>query len=226
MTSERDSLAKDISSLTNERDSLSEDVSSLTSERDSLIADVRSRDSSISSLTSERDSLTKDISSLTAERNSLIEDINNKKSELNSLREDFVELHDVAKLSFDQLAVKDDIISDKDNELDYYKNHGFSIKDKILTPVEYSYLILKSQNKELKLNYDLFKLIKNCNWFNRGYYLNNNKDLSRLWINILSPELHYVCHGIDEERLPNRETIYNPNKKELLRKLKYIKNMK
>ncbi|WP_406535121.1 hypothetical protein [Methanobrevibacter sp.] len=203
---------KDISSLTAERNSL-------VSERDSLIEDVRSRDSSISSLTAEKNSLV-------SERDSLIEEINNNKRELNSLREDFVELHDVAKISFDYLAVKDDIISDKDNELDYYKNHGSSIKNWVLTPVEYSYLLLKSPNDELKLNYNLFKLLKHCNWFSRGYYLNNNKDLSKSWTNILSPELHYVCHGIDEDRLPNRETSFNLDKKELLRKLKYIKKMK
>ncbi|WP_323735812.1 hypothetical protein PXD04_07940 [Methanosphaera sp. ISO3-F5] len=30
------------------------------------------------------------------------------------------------------------------------------------------------------------------------------------------PEVHYVCHGIDEERLPNQYTHYKLTHKELL----------
>lgn len=156
------------------------------------------------------------------DKNNEIEVLRNKNNELNN---EYENLNKLMKKSSDRVGIKDKIINDKNYELDYYRNHGGLLNRFILNPLSYIYLLFSSSHNEIKLNYHLYKLIRNMHWFNRGYYLSKNKDISKLkWVKIFSPELHYVCYGIHENRRPNRETNYNPSKKDLLKMLLFMKN--
>lgn len=107
-------------------------------------------------------------------------------------------------------------------EIQYLKKEGF-IK-KLLNPLSYVYLILKSHPRDLTLNLKLYKALKNSACFDIGFYLNNNKDLFQSkWCKYFSPELHYVCHGFDENRMFNKKFFDKTSKKNLL---DYILNCK
>ena len=111
-------------------------------------------------------------------------------------------------------------ISNNHLEIEYLKNNSF-IK-KLFNPVAYLYLILKSNPKELFLNFKLYKTIKNSKCFDIGFYLNNNKDIiESKWCKYFSPELHYVCNGFEESRKFNKKYFNRSSKKELL---EYILN--
>lgn len=105
-------------------------------------------------------------------------------------------------------------------EIQYLKKNSFF--KKIFGPLSYLFLILKSKPKELYLNFKLYSALKNSEYFDIGYYLNNNVDiLNSGWCNYFSPELHYVCNGFDEKREFNKKFFNINSKKELLN---YIKN--
>lgn len=106
-------------------------------------------------------------------------------------------------------------ISNNKVEIEYLKNT--SLIKKILSPLSYIYLILKSNPKELGINFKLYKALNNSKCFNIGYYLNNNPDIQESrWIKLFSPELHYVCNGFDEDREFNKKYFNRHSKEELL----------
>ena len=100
-------------------------------------------------------------------------------------------------------------------EIEYLKK--YTLIKKFFTPLSYLYLILKSNPKEISLNYKLYKALKNSKCFDIGFYLNNNKDLlGSKWCKYFSPELHYVCNGFSEERTFNKKYFNRKSKEELL----------
>ena len=106
-------------------------------------------------------------------------------------------------------------IDNKNLEIEYLKKRRLTRK--LLSPISYLYLILKSKPKEIKLNLKLFKALKNSKCFDVGFYLNNNKDVQNsVWDNYLSPELHYICHGFSENREFNKKYFNRNSKKELI----------
>ncbi len=108
-----------------------------------------------------------------------------------------------------------DEISNNHLEINYLKKNP--ILKKILSPAAYLYLIFKSKPKELSLNIDLYKALKDSQCFDIGFYLNKNKDLiDSKWCKYFSPELHYVCEGFREDRLFNKRYFNTNSKKELL----------
>lgn len=78
-------------------------------------------------------------------------------------------------------------------------------------------MIFKSKPKEIFLNFKLYKALKNSEYFDTGFYLNNNKDLIESnWCKYFSPKLHYVCVGFDENRPVNEEISNKKLKSDLL----------
>ena len=79
--------------------------------------------------------------------------------------------------------------------------------------IPYIYLLLKSRPSELTLNIKLFGLFKKYDFFDKGYYLNKNPDvLKNFKLGRFSPELHYICFGLNENRKVNGRT-FNDKKK-------------
>ncbi|WP_406531872.1 hypothetical protein [Methanobrevibacter sp.] len=135
------------------------------------------------------------------------------------------QLHDLKKsntFQSNKLSTKEyciscykDEISNNKLEIDYFKNG--SIIKKILSPLSYLYLILKSKPNELSINLKLFKALKNSKCFDIGYYLNNHQDIQNSkWVKYFSPELHYVCNGFRENRKFNKKYFNRNSKEELL----------
>ena len=105
-------------------------------------------------------------------------------------------------------------ISNNDVEIKYLKNNA--LPKKLFSPLAYVYLILKSNPKEISLNIKLYKVLKDSNCFDIGFYLNNNEDLlESIWCKYFSPELHYVCHGFYEKRTFNKKYFVRDSKKAL-----------
>ena len=106
-------------------------------------------------------------------------------------------------------------ISNNKSEIQYLKSEGLT--KKIMSFSSYLVLIMKSNPKELSINLKLYKLLKNSQCFDIGYYLNNNKDIQNSkWCKYFSPELHYVCFGFNEKRKFNKKYYKTLSKKELL----------
>ena len=102
-------------------------------------------------------------------------------------------------------------------EIEYLKDN--TVGKKILSPLAYVYIILKSGPSEIKTNIKLYNALKNSNCFDIGFYLTNYPDTTKSKIcKYFSPELHYVCHGFNENRKFNKK--YYANKKDLLKLLK------
>ena len=99
-------------------------------------------------------------------------------------------------------------------EIEYLKKASIIKKLRLF---EYLVLILKSNPREIGINYRLYKALKNSKCFDIGFYLNNNKDIIKSkWSNYFSPELHYVCNGFNEKRKFNKKYFNRNTKKELL----------
>lgn len=200
----------------NKLNELNQELTAKDEELASLREDVSVKDNQL-------DSLKNDVISIKDEVKSLEKELNIITSEKNILNEGYNELHQIAKDSFDLLEVKDNIIADKNKELEYYKSHGNLFDRYVSSPLARIYLFVVSKRSERDINFNLYDLIKDLDWFNRGYYLSENKDISRLkWVKIFSPELHYVCHGFDEGRHPNRESNKANSKKDLVKFLSFI----
>lgn len=106
-------------------------------------------------------------------------------------------------------------ISNNCLEIKYLKNN--TLIKKVLSPLAYAYLIIKSNPKEILLNIKLYDALKNSKCFDIGFYLNNNKDLiESKWCKYFSPELHYVCTGFSEDRTFNKKYFNRNSKKDLL----------
>ena len=108
-----------------------------------------------------------------------------------------------------------DEIYNNNTEITYLKNK--TLIRKILNPVGYMFLILRSNPKEISLNINLYKAIRDSKYFDIGFYLNNNPDLiESKWCKYFSPELHYVCKGFNENRVFNKKYFNIRSKKDLL----------
>lgn len=68
----------------------------------------------------------------------------------------------------------------------------------------------------MRLNIKFFRNINDNDWFDIGYYLNENQDLNKeKWYKLLTPETHYSCFGHDEiENIINYKKL---TKQQLLR---------
>lgn len=105
-------------------------------------------------------------------------------------------------------------ISNNHLEIEYLKNE--SLFKKFFSPFAYLYILIKSNPREVSLNYKLYKALKNSKCFDIGFYLNNDKTLLKSkWCKIFTPELHYVCNGFSEERKFNKK-YFNRNSKSAL----------
>lgn len=134
---------------------------------------------------------------------------------LNSIRQQYN--NQLAKLDTKEYCINcyKNEISNNHVEIQYLKNSSFF--KKLLDPISYIYLFIKSNPEDLRLNFKLYKALKNSNCFDIGFYLNNNKDLLQSnWCKYFSPELHYVCHGFRENRKFNKKYFNRNSKKELL----------
>lgn len=155
--------------------------------------------------------------------NKKYDEIKNKTKISDNIIKENEEIHEILKKSFNDLDEKKKIINDKNMEITYYKNNSSILKRIFNDFFTYVYILLKSSDKNQDL--EIYSLLKNNPWFNVGYYLSENKDLSRIkWLKLLNPETHYICHGFYEGRKPNRHNKYNiKTKKELLKELTFLK---
>ena len=246
-TVELDELTDKYEVLLADFESKSEKLDAVTEDCDSLIEEVQLKDDSINSLKEDIDLKEKSIDSLSEECNSLKESVRSKDksivelsdkleaiqnnikelenqldsvtSQRDDLAEEYEELHRITRNSFDLLETKEKIIDEKNKELDYYKSNKSSFGNSS-SPLSRIYLFFSSSGDERELNRNLYECLKKGDWFDAEYYISENKDLSNLkWNKILSPELHYVCFGFDENRQPNRNAIVACSKRELLKKL-------
>ena len=86
-----------------------------------------------------------------------------------------------------------------------------------MSPLSYLILLFKFKPNELSLNIKLYKVLKNSNCFDVGYYLKNNNDiLESRWCKYFSPELHYLCYGFYENRKFNKKYFNMDSKESLL----------
>lgn len=125
--------------------------------------------------------------------------------------------YQLSKSSLDKYCIScfKEEVSNNHAEIKYLKNNTFTRK--ILSPLGYLYLILKSKPREIPLNINLFKALKDSKCFDIGFYLNKNPDIQKSkWCKYFSPELHYVCNGFNEERTFNKKYFNRNSKKDLL----------
>jgi len=100
---------------------------------------------------------------------------------------------------------------------DYYKLKG-NFKKKLLLFLPYLYIIFRHNN--VLENIKLYRLLQNNDWFDIGFYLDKYSDISRnKWCKFLTPELHYVCHGFDEKRLPYPNYKNNLSKNGIIKRI-------
>ncbi|MBE6489643.1 MAG: hypothetical protein E7Z83_02165 [Methanobrevibacter sp.] len=108
-----------------------------------------------------------------------------------------------------------EIISEKKLEIQYFKSNV--ILKKILNPFVPVCLILKSKPKEIRLNFKIYKNLKDNDCFDIGYYLKNFPKVQESKLcKYFSPELHYVCVGFDNGLDFNKKYFDNSSKKNLL----------
>ena len=173
---------------------------------------LRDANSQINSLRSELDLKGQDFQK---EFNSKNSQLSKKDEELNKIKYQYS--NQLSKLDAKEYCIScfKEEIDNNHLEIDYLKNT--SLTKKILNPLSYLYLIVKSNPRELSLNFKLYKALKNSKCFDIGYYLNKNKDIQESkWCKYFSPELHYVCVGFYEKRKFNKKYFNRNSKKELL----------
>ncbi len=173
---------------------------------------LRDANSQINSLRSELDLKGQDFQK---EFNSKNSQLSKKDEELNKIKYQYS--NQLSKLDAKEYCIScfKEEIDNNHLEIDYLKNT--SLTKKILNPLSYLYLIVKSNPRELSLNFKLYKALKNSKCFDIGYYLNKNKDIHESkWCKYFSPELHYVCVGFYEKRKFNKKYFNRNSKKELL----------
>ena len=125
--------------------------------------------------------------------------INGFKMELNSLKETLGLVRENEIELSNQIIDGNQKISNKDVEISYLKNGAFLRM--FLSPLVYFILIFKSGSKNILTNIKLYRKLKNSEYFDVGYYLNEYSDMStNKWCKYFSPELHYVCVGLEEGR--------------------------
>lgn len=145
-----------------------------------------------------------------------------KQSELNEKEKMLVLLknkytHQLSKLDNKEYCIScyKEELRNNHSEIQYLKKD--TLTRRLFSPLSYVYLIFKSNPKELKLNFKLYRVLKNSKCFDIGYYLANNEDiLESNWCKFFSPELHYICNGFFENRKFNKKYYNTNSKKELL----------
>ena len=158
-------------------------------------------------ITAEKDKLIKQNTQITAEKDKLIKQ--NTQIIENTQKIDIEKDKLITQNKQIKLLMKYSTIT-----LEYYKSKN-NIKQKILFFLPYIYIILS--HKEVILNLKLYRKLHNNEWFNIGYYINTNPDISnRKWCELLTPEVHYICHGYNEKRHPNPFYKNTLSKKELI----------
>ena len=152
---------------------------------------------------------------LKAKDNELANQINTHTHQLKSLKRSYMKkLSELDNEKYCISCLKEEIANNK-VEIEYLKNNN--ITKKILSPMGYLYLIVKSKPKEISLNIKLYRTLKNSKCFDIGFYLHKNKDLiNSKWCKYFSPELHYICNGFEEDRTFNKKYFNRNSKKELL----------
>ena len=152
---------------------------------------------------------------LKAKDNELANQINTHTHQLKSLKRSYMKkLSELDNEKYCISCLKEEIANNK-VEIEYFKNNN--ITKKILSPIGYLYLIVKSKPKEISLNIKLYRTLKNSKCFDIGFYLHKNKDLiNSKWCKYFSPELHYICNGFEEDRTFNKKYFNRNSKKELL----------
>ena len=152
---------------------------------------------------------------LTSQLNNKQQELNEKENKINSLENCYRK--QLSKIENEEYCITcyREEISNNHVEIKYLQNN--TLTKKILSPVSYLYLILKSDSNELSLNIKLYRALKDSKCFDIGFYLNKNKDLiESKWCKYFSPELHYVCNGFKEERKFNKKYFNRSSKKDLL----------
>ena len=145
-------------------------------------------------------------------------ELSTKKNKIQSIEQAYIkQLSKIDNSKYCISCYKEEILNNS-LEIKYLKCN--SIIKKILSSMDYLYLLLKSNPKEISLNIKLYRLLKKSKCFDIGFYLNKNNDLiESKWYKYLSLELHYVCNGFSENRVFNKKYFNRNSKKELLQYL-------
>lgn len=221
-----------INELTANITKLNEKTAELINENDNIL---KKSNEKIKNIQSKHDTLLNELASLKGELSDLKSkmilkenDLNNEilknretENHLNLINKEY--LHQLSKLDANSYFINCNKkeIENKDLEIKYLKNNN--LVKRLMNPISYIYLILKSNPKEISINLKLYKALKNSDYFNIGYYLKNNKDIVKSkWCKYFSPQLHYVCYGFDEKREINYRYLKNISKEKLL---DYLKNI-
>jgi len=118
-------------------------------------------------------------------------------------------------------------LAEKDLEVEYYSQLSFS--NKLFCGLNsYIYLILKSisSHQSISTNLNLYKILKNSDFFDLGYYLKNKNLKGTRFYSGLNPILHYIFFGINENISINRKlNVESGDKKELVKILSEIKKI-
>lgn len=138
-----------------------------------------------------------------------------------NIKNEYLALHKITQNSFNQIEDYKSLIDIYCEEIRYYKENESVFNKLISNPLSYLYIYLKIPKNERNITISLFKKIKSTSWFNKKFYLDEYDDLSQLWTKLLSPELHFVCNGIDEWRIGNKNSEPGKSKKDLLKLLEY-----
>lgn len=208
-----------------EMDNLNKEISNQKNIINELNSQIDKKDEILSRTKAYLFNLEYHLDDATAELDSLKEDFSKNDKQLKKIKSELKYLKKQCNSQTSKLDSKEYCIScfkekieDKDSEIQYLKKNNF-IK-KILSPLTPIYLLLKSKRGEIKLNYRLFKTMKNSTCFDIGYYLRNNDEVKNSALcKYFSPELHYVLEGFDKGLKFNKKYFKRNSKNELL---KYI----
>ncbi len=188
-------------------------ISDLNKQIDSLKNDNLEKDQVIGKINGKLQDANIQISSLKDEA-ALKEEIHNSKwsefknqivgfkLELDTLKEHALQVKENEIELSSQIAASNQEISNKIAEINYLKNGSFLRG--ISSPFSYPLLIFKSRGKNISNNIKLYRKLKNSDYFDAGFYLNEYPDVSKSkWCKYFSPELHYACFGLAEGRRCN-----------------------
>ena len=111
-------------------------------------------------------------------------------------------------------------LNEKDLEIEY--NNQLSFSNRLFRGLNsYLYIILKSltSHESIKTNLNLYKILKNRDFFDLGYYLKNKNLKGTKFYSSLNPVIHYIFFGIHENININRKIKIESSDKEYLIKL-------
>ena len=205
----------EINNLNNELKTVKEELSSLKYDINQKKQEYKNNEKESNNQISSQDNIDAEWDSKEDQLRKTEYELNCEKNKLKTIKQQFI--NQLAKSDNKEYCIScyKEEIKNNHLEIQYLKND--SLTKKILSPVAYLYLFVKSNPKELSLNYKLYKALKNSNCFDIGFYLNNNEDIRESnWCKYFSPELHYVCNGFNEHRKFNKKYFNRNSKKELL----------